>query len=226
MESREQLLEILEELGAVPGVRGALVATAEGAITGTEESAISADTASDVAKTVRRMTVASATVGVPLQDLLINFGAARMMVVPVTEDATVVCLLERDRAVSPVRRVLSLQLELLQSLLSDEDDEFELDVVDETEEEIDRILKGELGPVLQRIRAQFRQHALRAGRSDDDAEEMVREQMREWLLCCNPSTYTFPLLVDGLGQLLNDAPAERAAFMDEVQSTIRAAQGG
>ncbi len=224
MEAREQLLELLEEIGAVPGVRGALIATAEGALASSESAALSLETANDVAKTVRRMTVASATVGVPLRELLINFGPARMMVLPLTEDATVVCLLERDQAVAPVRSVLALQMGQLQSLLSDDEDEFELDVVDETEEEIERILRGELGPVLQRIRAQFSSHALRAGRSAADADEMIREQMREWLLCCNPSTYTFPLLVDGLGQLLNDAPQVRSQFMEDVQGTIRSAQ--
>lgn len=224
MDTREQLLDILEEVGAVPGVRGALIATAEGAMSAEDSTALTAETANDVAKTVRRMTVASATVGVPLQELLINFGPARMMVLPVTDDATVVCLLERDRAVAPVRRVLGLQLETLQALLSDEDEDFDLEVVDEADEEIDRILRGELGPVLQKIRAQFHAHATAAGRTAEDAEELMREQMREWLLCCNPSTYTFPLLVDGLGQLLNDAPAVRTSFMAEVQLTISAAQ--
>jgi len=224
MEAKEQLLELLEELGAVPGVRAALIATADGAIASSGSAAMPMETANDVAKTIRRMTVASATVGVPLQDLLINFGPARMMVVPVTEDATVVGLLERDTAVAPVRRVLGLQLESLRALLADDDEDLDVDVVDETEEEIERILRGELGPVLQRIRAQFQDYALQAGHAPAETEDMIREQLREWLLCCNPSTYTFPLLVDGLGQLLNDAPAVRSAFMEQVQLTIRAAQ--
>lgn len=221
MDAREQLLDLLEELGAVPGVRAALIATADGAIASSGSTSMPMETANDVAKTIRRMTVASATVGVPLKDLLINFGPARMMVVPVTEDATVVSLLERDQAVAPVRRVLGLQLDSLRALLADDDDDLDVDVVDETEEEIERILRGELGPVLQRIRAQFRDHAMRAGHSPDQSEAMIREQLREWLLCCNPSTYTFPLLVDGLGQLLNDAPAVRSQFMEQVQVTIR-----
>lgn len=225
MDARDQLLELLEELGAVPGVRAALIATADGAIASSGSAVMPLETANDVAKTIRRMTVASSTVGVPLKDLLINFGPARMMVVPVTEDATVVSLLERDTAVSPVRRVLSMQIDSLRSLLADDEDEIDVDVVDETEEEIERILRGELGPVLQRIRSQFREFAQQAGFGPERTEAMVREQLREWLLCCNPSTYTFPLLVDGLGQLLNDAPAARAGFMEQVQGTIRAAQG-
>lgn len=223
IEAREQLLELLEELGAVPGVRAALIATADGAIATSGGASMPAETANDVAKTIRRMTVASATVGVPLKDLLINFGPARMMVVPVTEDATVVGLLERDTAVTPVRRVLGMQLDALRALLADEEEEIDVDIVDEAEEEIERILRGELGPVLQRIRAQFRDFAIEAGYGEDDTETMMREQLREWLLCCNPSTYTFPLLVDGLGQLLNDAPAARSAFMEKVQATIRSA---
>jgi predicted regulator of Ras-like GTPase activity (Roadblock/LC7/MglB family) len=163
IEVREALLELLEELGAVPGVRAALIATADGAIATSGGAAMSAETANDVAKTIRRMTVASATVGVPLKDLLINFGPARMMVVPVTEDATVVGLLERDTAVTPVRRMLGMQLGAFRALLADEDDEIDVDVVDEAEEEIERILRGELGPVLQRIRAQFLEFATHAG---------------------------------------------------------------
>ncbi len=225
MEVRENLLELLKELSAVPGVRASLIATADGAIASSSGSAMSAETANDVAKTIRRMTVASATVGVPLKDLLINFGPARMMVVPITEDATIVGLLERDTAVAPVRRVLGLQLDSFRALLAGEEDELDLEVVDETEEEIERILRGELGPVLQKIRAQFRDYAHQAGHSTQHTEEMIREQLREWLLCCNPSTYTFPLLIDGLGQLLNDSPAMRSAFMEHVQQTIRASQG-
>jgi len=224
MDAKQQLIDLLEELGAVPGVRAALVATADGAIASSGSAAMPDDTANDVAKTIRRMTVASATVGVPLKDLLINFGPARMIVIPVTEDATVVSLLERDTAVEAVRNVLSAQIDSLRALLTEGEDELDVDVVDETEEEVERILQGDLGPVLQRIRAQFREYALEAGHSPDETEHMIREQLREWLLCCNPSTYTFPLLVDGLGQLLNDAPAVRSSFMEQVQTTIRSAQ--
>lgn len=224
MDPREQLLELLEELGAIQGVKGALIATAEGALSASETGGIPRATANDIAKTVRRMTVASATVGVPLKELLINFGAARMMVMPLTEDATVVCLLERDTAVGPVRSLLGLQLSDLRDLLAADASDFEIETVDETDDEIDRILQGELGPVLLRIREQFSTYVVRAGRSPGEAESMMREQLREWLLCCNPSTYTFPLLIDGLGQLLNDAPTERSEFMEQVQDTIRGAE--
>lgn len=226
-DAREQLLDLLEELGAIQGVRGAIIATADGALASGARSGLPAVTANDVAKTVRRMTVASATVGVPLQELLINFGAARMMVVPLREDATVVVLLERDTAVAPVRNLLSAQLSELRNLLDAQgnggDDAQE---GDEVEDEIARIMRGELGPVLDRIAHQFSIYVGRAGKSREEAGELMREQLREWLLCCNPSPYTLPLLVDGLGQTLHDAPTARREFMEVVQNTIRNAPAG
>jgi predicted regulator of Ras-like GTPase activity (Roadblock/LC7/MglB family) len=222
---RSELLDLLEELGAIQGVKGALIATSDGALAAGERSGLLSATANDVAKTVRRMTVASATVGVPLQELLINFGAARMMVTPLTEDATIVVLLERDTAVSPVRSLLGVQMTELRRLLADED-EHEGEQLRDTDDadEIARIMEGPLGPVLVQIRSQFSAYVLKAGTSQEEAEAMMRDQMREWLLCCNPSPYTFPLLIDGLGQLLNGDPTARGEFMEEVQLTIRDAQ--
>lgn len=226
-DAREQLLDLLEELGAIQGVRGAIIATADGALASGARSGLPAVTANDVAKTVRRMTVASATVGVPLQELLINFGAARMMVVPLREDATVVVLLERDTAVAPVRNLLSAQLSELRNLLDAQGNVGdEAEQGDEVEDEIARIMRGELGPVLDRIAHQFSIYVGRAGKSREEAGELMREQLREWLLCCNPSPYTLPLLVDGLGQTLHDAPTARGEFMEVVQNTIRNAPAG
>jgi hypothetical protein len=218
------LLDMLEELGAIQGVRGAVIATAEGALASGARSGLTSATANDVAKTVRRMTVASATVGVPLEELLINFGAARMVVIPLTEDATIVVLLERDQAVAPVRSLLQVQVSTMRQLLDASAELAYQPTLVEGDEEIDRILGGELGPVLQKISEQFATFVQRAGRTTAEAEDLMREQMREWLLCCNPSPYTFPLLIDGLGQLLTDAPEERSEFMDVVQNTIRDAQ--
>jgi hypothetical protein len=222
--AREHLLDMLEELGAIQGVRGALIATAEGALASGARSGLPSNTANDVAKTVRRMTVASATVGVPLDELLINFGAARMVVIPLTEDATVVVLLERDQAVAPVRSLLQVQIVSMRQLLDSSAESSYQPTMVEGDEEIDRILTGELGPVLQKIGEQFATFVQRAGRTTAEAEDLMREQMREWLLCCNPSPYTFPLLIDGLGQLLTDAPEVRSEFMEVVQNTIRDAQ--
>ncbi|MEZ4430381.1 MAG: hypothetical protein R3A51_22110 [Nannocystaceae bacterium] len=47
--------------------------------------------------------MASATVGAPLAELLINFGPARMMIVPIREEATLAVLLERDTVTATVR---------------------------------------------------------------------------------------------------------------------------
>ena len=221
-EARAQLLELLEDLSAIQGVRGAIIATVDGALASGSRSGLPAVTANDVAKTVRRMTVASATVGVPLQELLINFGAARMMVIPLREDATVVVLLERDTAVAPVRNLLNVQLGELRQLLDAQGaEDGEAPEGDEVEDEIGRIMRGELGPVLDRIAHQFSIYVGRAGKSREEAGELMREQLREWLLCCNPSPYTLPLLVDGLGLTLTDSPTARGEFMEVVQNTIR-----
>ncbi|MFO0637142.1 MAG: hypothetical protein U0168_30315 [Nannocystaceae bacterium] len=224
--TREQLLDLLEELGAIQGVRGALIATSDGAMAAGARSGLPAAVANDVAKTVRRMTVASETVGVPLRELLINFGPARMMVIPLTEDATVVALLERDTAVAPVRALVGVQADALRELLTAHSSgAFDAPMSQETEDEISRIMSGELAPVLARIRDQFAEQYVRTGHDAVRAESVVREQLREWLLCCNPSAYTLPLLADGLGQLLDEHPLARGAFMEAVQNTIRLAQG-
>jgi hypothetical protein len=215
---------LLEEIGAIVGVRGVLIATGDGALEAGDHSGLTPNVAQDVAKTVRRMTVASATVGVPLQELLINFGAARMMVAPLSDESTVVVLLERDQAVSPVRSMLAVSLAEMRSLLEQESEDEPEGGPAATDNEIDRLMESELGDVLGKIRSQFTSYVVKTGRTPDDAGEMMRDQMREWLLCCNPSPYTFPLLIDGLGQLLNEAPAERSSFMEEVQRTIRQAQ--
>ena len=220
-DAREQLLDLLEELGAIQGVRGALIATSEGALASGARSGLPEAIANDVAKTVRRMTVASATVGAPLQELLINFGAARMMVIPRRDDATVVVLLERDRAVAPVRNLLGVQLTELRDLLDAQPMEaMDAGPGDETLDEISRIMHGPLGGTIERVSQQFGIYATAAGHSRSEASEMVHEQMREWLLCCNPSPYTLPLLVDGLGQLLDQDPAARSEFMETVQPMI------
>jgi hypothetical protein len=114
----------------------------------------------------------------------------------------------------------------LRELLDREPREDELADIpgDETLGEIQRIMHGPLGPSVEQIAERFTRFALSAGKSRGDAALMIDEQMREWLLCCNPSPYTLPLLIDGLAQLLDDAPAERGEFMDTVQDTVREAQ--
>jgi hypothetical protein len=91
----------------------------------------------------------------------------------------------------------------------------------EPEDEVDRLMLGELGPVLRDVQSCFTGYIERIGKSQADAATMMREQMREWLLCCNPSPYTFPLLIDGLAQLLGDDLDRRTAFMTDVQQAMR-----
>ncbi len=223
--SDSTVVRMLQELAAIQGVRAALIATSEGALADGRGSGLDASVAHDVAKTVRRMVVASTTVGAPMEELSINFGNSRLMVIPVREDATLTILCERASAASAVRRLLDVELERLRSLLSSEDEEEEPEEVEaESDDEVDRLLAGELGPVLMRVQQVYGVHAQRLGVHQAQAHAQMREQLREWLLCCNPSPYTFPLLLDGLSQTLNASPDTRADFMTEVQQIMRGAQ--
>ena len=223
-ESNRPLVSLLEELDRLPGVRGSLVATVDGAYQASERGAFDAATATDIAKTVRRMVVASATVGSAIEELLITFGSARMMIVPVREEATLTIMLERDTATPLIRSTLKGRIGgLRQSLSSGGAGESSVSnaVVTEPEDEVERLMTGDLGPVLRDVQAVFTTYVVRAGRDNEDANGLMREQMREWLLCCNPSPYTFPLLIDGLSQVLTDRQGERATFMNDVQAAMR-----
>ena len=174
------------------------------------------------------MVVASATVGAPLAELLINFGRSRMMIMPLREEANLAILLERDSVTSTVRSVVKLQVASLKAVLrAASPDSAESGVLpqvgatSEPEDEVDRLMLGELGPVLRDVQACFTGYVERIGKTQGDAATMMREQMREWLLCCNPSPYTFPLLIDGLAQLLGDNLDRRTAFMTDVQQAMR-----
>ncbi len=222
---RQQLLSMLEEIGRVKGVRGALIATVEGAFH-SGKSNFDAKLANDLSRTVRRMVVASATVGAPLAELLINFGPARMMVVPIREEATLAVLLERDTVTATVRSLLKIQLSALRHLFGNTlgdpgESTVNMQAAEEPEDEVDRLMAGDLGPVLRDVEACFTSYLVRAGKSRGQAQEQMREQMREWLLCCNPSPYTFPLLIDGLAQLIGTDQEERATFMQDVQDAMR-----
>jgi predicted regulator of Ras-like GTPase activity (Roadblock/LC7/MglB family) len=224
-EPNRSLVSLLEELDRLPGVRGSLVATVDGAYQASERGAFDTATATDIAKTVRRMVVASATVGSAIEELLITFGSARMMIVPVREEATLTIMLERDSATPLVRSTLQNRIGgLLQQLGSGSgsgESSVSNNVVAEPEDEVDRLMSGELGPVLRDVQAVFTTYVVRGGRDSDEAGVMMREQMREWLLCCNPSPYTFPLLIDGLSQVLSDRQGERTTFMNDVQAAMR-----
>ena len=95
----EKLLQLLEELGAIQGVRGALLAVPGGAFAGGKNSGLASEAAEGVAKTVRRMVVASTNGGLSggrASDQL--WSPRRMLVAPLREDSTLVVLLERDTA--------------------------------------------------------------------------------------------------------------------------------
>ncbi len=211
------LSSLLEELDRLPGVRGSLVATVDGAYQANERGAFDLATATDIAKTVRRMVVASATVGSAIEELLITFGSARMMIVPVREEATLTIMLERDSATPLVRNALQSRLGGLRQSLNPGGGADESSVSNQ----VDRLMSGDLGPVLRDVQAVFTTYVVRGGRGNDDANALMREQMREWLLCCNPSPYTFPLLIDGLSQVLTDRQGERTTFMNDVQAAMR-----
>ncbi len=221
------LRAMLEEIAAIHGARGALVATVDGAFFADSQKSLDASLANDLAKTVRRMVVASATVGSPLAELLINFGPARMMIVPLREEATLAILLEHT-ATAAVRRLLKKQLSALRRMFgpgSGEPSESSLiAVAEQPEDEVDRLLAGELGPLLREVETCFTSYMLRASKTRKQAERGMRDQIREWLLCCNPSPYTFPLLIEGLSQLLSNDQEYRATFMVDVKDAMRNSQ--
>lgn len=225
-EPNRSLVSLLEELDGLPGVRGSLVATVDGAYQANERGAFDVATATDIAKTVRRMVVASATVGSAIEELLITFGSARMMIIPVREEATLTVMLERDSATTLVRNALKGRIGTLRQSLGQGaggpgESSSGNAVPSEPEDEVDRLMSGELGSVLRDVQAVFTTYVVRVGKPSDEANIMMREQMREWLLCCNPSPYTFPLLLDGLSQSLGERQVERANFMNDVQAAMR-----
>ena len=215
--SHAEVLDLLEEISAVSGVRGALVTTPDGTFAQGRHSGLAPTQAEDVAGTVRRMTVASETVGARLGELHINFGGAGLLVAPMAGDCALVVILQRDAAASAVRSLLSVELRRLDQLVAQlRDDSAMLEPSDE-DDELERLWNGELGGVLRQIEDCYR--SFHVGRQDPAI--VMREQLQEWLLCCNPSPYTFPLLIDGLSQSLNAAPERRTPFMHQVQAILR-----
>ena len=68
-DAENRLLAFLGDISAIPGVRGALITTGDGALF-SGDGVFNQSIAADLARTVRRMVVASATVGAPLAELL------------------------------------------------------------------------------------------------------------------------------------------------------------
>lgn len=218
----EEVLELLRDIVNVDGVRGAMIANAEGALGNGAESGLQPIAANDVAKTVRRMVVASTTATAPLRELLINFGPSRMMVRPLHEDAILVALIERDTDTKVIRALLDKLMLRLQRVLDGEAANT-APAGDETDQEIAQLMSSSLGPVLREIEATYQRYRLRRGQSADDTRQDMHEQMREWLLCCNPSTYTLPLLLDGLSETMSDDGMGRNGFVNEAQELLRRA---
>lgn len=219
------LLDALQEISKLDGARGGLIATGDGAFSDGRHSTLEMTVANDVAKTVRRMVVASTTVGAPLEELIINLGAARMMVTPIDDDATLVVLLERDTATGPMRKAMASVLKTLRGFRSPAEIDASAGLPPPSafdgDDEIEELVGGELGPALHKIDTSFASSVYRLGGDVPQAAEIMREQLREWLLCCNPSPYTIPLLLDGLSQTLNEDPQVRIDFMNEMQQILK-----
>ena len=77
--------------------------------------------------------------------------------------------------------------------------------------------------MLLEIESVFHNYRKRRGSSPTQTREEMHEQIREWLLCCNPSNYTLPLLLDGLSETMVDDPNGRNGFVGEVQGILRRA---
>lgn len=224
MNTHSEIGARLQALCQLEGVRGAMVATPDGALEAGAHSGIPANTANDISKTVRRMTVASTTMGAPLSEMLVNLGREHLLLRPVDDDRTLVVILERKTKAQSVREGIAEHVKALGRLLEGRAAESNVSmktdqVVDG--DEVDQLLAGELGPLVNALHVKFAAYMTKLGKSGAEIDVMMREQVREWLLCCSPSPYTFPLLLDGLSQLLNEQPQLRAQFMSEVQEGMR-----
>ena len=186
-DAENRLLAFLGDIAGIPGVRGALITTGDGALF-SGDGVFNQSIAADLARTVRRMVVASATVGAPLAELLINFGRSRMMIIPLREESNLAILLDKDNVTSTVRSVVKLQHAAIKAMLrAASPDAAESgvhpQVPAEPEDEVDRLMLGELGPVLRDVQATFAAYVESLGKSQAEAAGMMREQMREWLVC-------------------------------------------
>lgn len=216
-----QVLELLEEIAGVPGVRGAMLATADGPVGAAEHGHLQPGVATDVSKTVRRLVVASTTANAPLRELLINFGPSRMMLRPLGEDVLVI-LIDREGQTGPIRELLDIELQRLHRVLHGEPQTLAIGV-HEGDDEVGELLASPLGPVLLEIEAVYHSYRKQQGLTQGQARSDMHEQIREWLLCCNPSNYTLPLLLDGLSETMVDDPQARSGFVGEVQGILRRA---
>ncbi|HLT35902.1 MAG TPA: hypothetical protein VK034_06445 [Enhygromyxa sp.] len=223
MTAQPEVLELLEEITAVAGVRGAMLATARGPVGAVEHAHLALAVATDVSKTVRRLVVASTTANAPLRELLINFGPSRMMLRPLAEDVLVV-LLEREAETGPIRQLLDLEIErILRAMRGEPEEPMPAYGLGDIDDDIRELLASPLGPILREIEAVYHTYRKRGGMDQARTRAIMHEQIREWLLCCNPSNYTLPLLLDGLSETMVDDPPNRNRFVGEAQGILRKA---
>ena len=215
------VLPLLQEICTVAGVRGAMLATAEGTVGAAEHAHLQPGVAIDVGKTVRRLVVASTTANSPLRELLINFGPSRMMLRPLGEDVLVI-LLDRDAETQPIRSMLDTEIARRARGLRGETEVVDVGVGD-ADEEVGELLRSSLGPVLREIEGVYHNYRKNRGLKQADTRKVMHEQIKEWLLCCNPSNYTLPLLLDGLSETMVDDAKSRSGFVSDVQGILRRA---
>lgn len=200
-----------------------MLATTDGPVGAAEHAHLQPAVATDVGKTVRRLVVASTTANSPLRELLINFGPSRMMLRPLGEDVLVV-LLDRDADTPPVRALLDIEVPRTLRIMRGEPEAPAFAVgVHEGDDEVSELLSSPLGPVLLEIESVYHNYRKRHGSNPGQTRSEMHEQIREWLLCCNPSNYTLPLLLDGLSETMSDDPSGRSGFVGEVQGILRRA---
>jgi hypothetical protein len=93
----------------------------------------------------------------------------------------------------------------------------------DADDDIGDLLASPLGPILREIEAVYHNFRKRGGVDQARTRSIMHEQIREWLLCCNPSNYTLPLLLDGLSETMVDDPPNRNRFVADAQAILRKA---
>lgn len=224
--SKRPVLALLEELGAIEGARGALIATPDGAFGRGRGSGLDEVVANDVAKTVRRMVVASATVGQPIAHWVAQFGASRVIVVPLRDDATLAVMVDRAAAIAPMMAMLRATVPALReeygraTLEADASGAWD---VPAHEDEVDRAFRGALGPVLQRLGISYVRLAARVGMPQVEAMTYVRAKTREWLDSFGTQRGSLPSLVETLALTFDGEPELLRAFRDEAAALLQVA---
>lgn len=215
----------LAELRGLRGVRAAMLVRDGTVVLEAEGAGLGPEASKDIAKTVRRMQLASSTVGAGFDEVCISLAGIRLLVRAVGSAGAVVLLLRRGADLQAVRSHLGRVLPALARA--------EVEAVaqaggagpaatapvESAEDEAERLWRGPLRPILERVRECYVTYVPEA-MERDEAHRVFQQQLREWLLCCNPSSYTFPLLLDGLAQTLDERPGVRRKFKEDVQQVV------